>query len=53
MEKIDRIAVIGCTAAGRAAAMTTKTFAPEAKLPVIREEENFLTRCAMPCDGGC
>jgi len=48
MDKVERIVVIGCAGVGGAAAMMTKTLAPEVEVTVIREEENFVTRCATP-----
>ena len=48
MDKVERIVVIGCAGVGGPAAMMTKTLAPEVEVTVIREEENFVTRCATP-----
>jgi len=42
MDKVERIVVIGCAGVGGAAAMMTKTLAPEVEVTVIREEENFV-----------
>jgi len=48
MNQIKKLVVIGCAGTGGPAAMLAKTLAPEIEVIVIREEENFLTRCATP-----
>jgi NADH oxidase (H2O2-forming) len=48
MERLQKLVVIGCAGTGGPAAMLAKTLAPEVEVTVIREEENFLTRCATP-----
>ncbi|MCD6287947.1 MAG: FAD-dependent oxidoreductase [Candidatus Hydrogenedentes bacterium] len=45
---MDKIVVVGCAGTGGPAAMMLKTLAPDIEVTVIREEENFLTRCATP-----
>jgi len=48
MHNLQKLVVIGCAGTGGPAAMLAKTLAPELQVTVIREEENFLTRCATP-----
>jgi len=43
-----KVVVIGCAGTGGPAAMMLKKLNPEVDLTLIREEENFLTRCAVP-----
>ena len=43
--KTRKIVVIGCGGMGGLAAMMAKALDPSLDVTVIREEENFLTRC--------
>jgi len=48
MSKINKLVIIGCAGVGGPAAMMAKKVDPSLDVTVIREEENFLTRCATP-----
>ncbi|MBE0517484.1 MAG: FAD-dependent oxidoreductase [Methanophagales archaeon] len=48
MSKINKLVIIGCAGMGGPAAMMTKRMDPTVDVTVIREEEHFLTRCAVP-----
>jgi NADPH-dependent 2,4-dienoyl-CoA reductase/sulfur reductase-like enzyme len=48
MSKISKLVIIGCAGVGGPAAMTAKRMEPSLDVTLIREEENFLTRCAVP-----
>ncbi|HUV02748.1 MAG TPA: FAD-dependent oxidoreductase [Desulfobacteria bacterium] len=48
MSKINKLVIIGCAGVGGPAAMMAKKIDPSLDVTVIREEENFLTRCATP-----
>lgn len=48
MNKVRRLVIIGCAGTGGPAAMMAKKLAPDLDVTVIREEEHFLTRCALP-----
>jgi NADH oxidase (H2O2-forming) len=48
MSKINKLVIVGCAGMGGPAAMMTKRMDPTVDVTLIREEENFLTRCAVP-----
>ncbi len=48
MAKIQNLVIIGCAGMGGPAAMMTKRMDPTVDVTLIREEEHFLTRCAVP-----
>ena len=48
MPKIQNLVIIGCAGMGGPAAMMTKRMDPTVDVTLIREEEHFLTRCAVP-----
>ena len=48
MTKINKLVIIGCAGFGGPAAMMAKKVDPSLDVTLIREEENFLTRCATP-----
>ncbi len=48
MAKIKKLVVVGCAGMGGLAAMMGKRMEPSLDVTLIREEENFLTRCATP-----
>lgn len=48
MSKIHKLVIVGCAGMGGPAAMMTKRMDPMVDVTLIREEENFLTRCAVP-----
>lgn len=48
MSKINKLVIIGCAGMGGPAAMMTKRMDPTVDVTLIREEEHFLTRCAVP-----
>jgi NAD(P)H-nitrite reductase large subunit len=48
MSKIHKLVIIGCAGMGGPAAMMTKRMDPSVDVTIIREEEHFLTRCAVP-----
>ena len=48
MAKIQNLVIIGCAGMGGPAAMMTKRMDPTVAVTLIREEEHFLTRCAVP-----
>ena len=53
--QIKRLVIIGCAGAGGPAAMMAKRLDSSLEVTLIREEENFLVRCAVPyiCAGDC
>ena len=55
MTQIKQMVIIGCAGAGGPAAMMAKRIDPSLDVTLIREEENFLVRCAVPyiCAGDC
>ncbi|HID20020.1 MAG TPA: pyridine nucleotide-disulfide oxidoreductase [Methanophagales archaeon] len=48
MAKINKLVIVGCAGVGGPAAMMAKKIDPSLDVTLIREEENFLTRCAVP-----
>jgi NADH oxidase (H2O2-forming) len=48
MSQAERIIIIGCAGVGGPAAMMAKRLDPSLDVTLIREEESFLTRCAVP-----
>jgi len=48
MSKINKLVIIGCAGVGGPAAMMAKKIDPSLDVTVIREEENFFSRCATP-----
>ena len=52
MKELQKLVVIGCGGTGGPAAILAKALAPEIEVTLIREEENFLTRCATPYIAG-
>ena len=48
MTKVNKLVIIGCAGMGGLAAMMAKRIDPSLDVTLIREEENFLTRCATP-----
>lgn len=48
MAKINKLVIVGCAGVGGPAAMMAKKIDPSLDVTLIREEENFLTRCATP-----
>ena len=48
MTNINKLVIIGCAGFGGPAAMMAKKVDPSLDVTLIREEENFLTRCATP-----
>jgi NADH oxidase (H2O2-forming) len=48
MSKVQKLVIVGCAGMGGPAAMMTKRMDPTVDVTVIREEEHFLTRCAVP-----
>ena len=48
MYEAKRLVIIGCAGVGGPAAMMAKRLDPSLDVTLIREEENFLTRCAVP-----
>ena len=48
MTKINKLVIIGCAGFGGPGAMMAKKVDPSLDVTLIREEENFLTRCATP-----
>ncbi|MBN1454921.1 MAG: FAD-dependent oxidoreductase [Methanomicrobia archaeon] len=48
MSKLQKLVIIGCAGMGGPAAMMTKRMDPSVDVTLLREEEHFLTRCAVP-----
>ena len=48
MAKINKLVIVGCAGFGGPGAMMAKKVDPSLDVTLIREEENFLTRCATP-----
>ncbi|HDS46247.1 MAG TPA: pyridine nucleotide-disulfide oxidoreductase [Methanomicrobia archaeon] len=48
MPTVKKLVIIGCAGMGGPAAMMTKRMDPAVDVTLIREEEHFLTRCAVP-----
>jgi len=48
MSQTEKLVIIGCAGLGGPAAMMAKKLDPSLDVTLIREEENFLTRCAVP-----
>jgi len=48
MAEINKFVVVGCAGMGGLAEMMAKRMVPSLDVTLIREEENFLTRCATP-----
>lgn len=48
MPKINKLVIVGCAGVGGPAAMMAKRMEPSLDVTLIREEENFLRRCAVP-----
>jgi len=48
MSKINKLVIVGFAGVGGPAAMMAKKIDPSLDVTLIREEENFLTRCATP-----
>ena len=48
MLKINKLVIVGCAGVGGPAAMMAKKVDPSLDVTLIREEENFFSRCAIP-----
>jgi len=48
MSKTNKLVIVGCAGVGGPAAMMAKKIDPSLDVTLIREEENFFSRCATP-----
>ncbi|MHC1567817.1 MAG: NAD(P)/FAD-dependent oxidoreductase [Candidatus Syntropharchaeia archaeon] len=48
MSKLNKLVIVGCGGVGGPGAMMAKRLDPSLDVTLIREEENFITRCAIP-----